>query len=287
MRLKIIDVNSKPPFDAVVDLRAYLGGVAKHSRIKRGLPTDPALESCSMDMFLKQHAYVGVTRTIVHARASGPGADPDAVHEVITNEDVLALCREYPEAFSGIASVDAIGDPEAVTVCEKAIDAGFVGITLLPGYMPVAARVDDPRLFPVYETCIARDVPVVLLNGGNAGPDMSYSDAVNIDRVAGLFPRLKIMVGYAGWPYVQPMMGVLYRRKNVWLMTDSYFPAMPGERDYLMALNSYAQDRFLFSFYYPLNPQRQHLERVLALGLSQLTLDRLLHGNAAELFNLT
>lgn len=284
--MRVIDANCKPPFPAALPMRSYSGGVAVWSRTKRGMPPDRAFESRSMNEFLAEQKRCGIVRAIVHARAMGPGATPTASHEGLPNAAVAELCAAHPETFSAIGSLDPVREPNAGDAAGSLLDAGFVGIAVSPGYMPDAVYADDTRLRAVYEVCSARQRPVVILNGGNGGPDLSWSDPVHIDRVAATFPQLRIVVAYAGWPYVQPMMGVLYRRPQVWVMPDIYFPGLPGQQDYLQALRTYAQDRFLYSSCYPVNPQRAHLEQVYALPLSPLALDRYLYGNAAELFGL-
>jgi predicted TIM-barrel fold metal-dependent hydrolase len=283
--MKIIDANSKPPCEAMLGLRFYSGGVAFGSRHKRGLPLDPALEKRSMELFVEQQAAVGIVHTVVHARAKGPGSSPQNSHEEIPNEAVAQLCAQYP-GFSGVGSVDPIADAMAAEKAARLLKSGFKGIQLLPGWMPEATKADDRRHFPVYEVCVEHDRPVFLVNGGNAGPDMSWSDPIATDRVAAAFPRLKIVICYAGWPFVLQALGVVYRRPNVWLMPDSYLPGMPGEQDYLSALRTYARERFLFSVYYPMNPQRAHLDRIMALDIEPSALERYLYANAAELLAL-
>ncbi|MDM0084704.1 amidohydrolase family protein [Variovorax sp. J31P179] len=283
--MKIIDVNSRPPHPALVVGRPYALNVARSSRARRGIPADPAFEARSMDLFFAQQADVGVVRTLIHAAARGPGPSPNGVVEEIPNEFVAALCAQHQQ-LSGVAAFDPIGNPNAPDQAKRAFEAGFVAAALMPGCMPDAAKADDHRLFAFYELCTSLGRPVFIRNGGNAGPDMTYADPLHIDRLAAAFPQLKIVVSYAGWPFAQQMMGVVFRRQNVWVCPDHYFPGMPGEQDYLAALRAWGQDRFVFSFYYPMAAQGQRLDQILSLDLPASVLDRFLYGNAAELFQL-
>ena len=284
--MKIIDANSSPPVSSLLRMRFYAEGMALTSRSRRGLPSDPALTEQSIDLFLQQQSDIGVVHTLVHGHAKGPGGNPLNKHNEVTNEEVAHLCAKYSE-FSGVACFDPVADPAAADKVSQVLQRGFIAAEVMPGWMPEPTTVDDRRLFPFYEACMAQDRPVFILSGGNAGPDRGFSDPLFIDRVAASFPRLKIIVRYAGWPYVQQVLGVVFRRPNVWLIPDTYFPAMPGEQDYLTALKTYAKERFLFSVYYPMNPQHERLQQVHALGLPASVLDRYLFGNAAELFDLT
>lgn len=286
MGLSVIDANAKPPVPGALELGIYSRGGVLSSRINRAQPLDPAFVIRSFDTFRTQQKRAGVRFTLIHAKANGPGFDPLGPHETLSNEAVAATVRELPGEFAGLATFDPVRDPAAGDGAQAALDDGFRGIALQPGYMPQPTTCNDRRLAPVYEVCAARGVPVAVLAGGFAGPDLSWSDPVHIDRLAQDFPQLKIIVTHGGFPFVQQAVGLLYRRENVWLMPDMYFPTMPGEDDYRAALASYASERFLFSSAYPLCPVRDQLDRLLRLDLPGNILDRYLYRNAMELFGL-
>ena len=46
---------------------------------------------------------------------------------------------------------------------------------------------DDRRLYPIYGHCEDVGVPVIMMVGGTAGPDLSYSDPIRTDRCWPIF----------------------------------------------------------------------------------------------------
>lgn len=285
--LGIIDASAKPPSAASRHLRSYAMGGGLQARIKRGLPPDKAILSQNLDDFVALQRGLGVTRTLVHAAASGPGYDPSASHETLSNAAVSEIVAAHPGALSGLASVDPIANPKAADELDRCFTpGGFIGLTIAPGYMPEPARCDDPRLDSIYEACIAHDRPVVILTGGFAGPDLGYSDPVNLDRLAGRMPKLRIVAAHSTYPYVEAGLCIVYRRPNVWLMPDMYFPAMPGEQSMLMGLRGFAAERILYSTCYPMCEPTTRLAQIAALQLPFPVLRRYLRENAAEVFRL-
>lgn len=282
---KVIDANCKPPFAAALRLKLY-GHVALASRRKRGMPLDDALERRSLERFLQLQRDSGIVRSIVPAKARGPGATPGAAEEELGNADVLALVRDHPDALAGLASFDAASDRDAAAGMMACYAQGFLGVFLAPGWAREPLYIEDARLLPFYEACAAAGRPAYVMCGGNAGPDLSYSDPVHVDRLAAAVPALKIVVSYGGWPYAGPMAAVLYRRENVWAMPDSYFPGSIGEEEYARAIRTFGSERFLYGSNYPVNPVREHLAQIDALGLPGRILERFLYGNAAELFGI-
>ena len=47
------------------------------------------------------------------------------------------------------------------------------------------------------------------------------------------FPRLKIVISHAFWPWVEASCGLAFRRKNVYLHPDLYGTVFPGYRDWI------------------------------------------------------
>jgi uncharacterized protein len=107
-----------------------------------------------------------------------------------------------------------------------------------------------------------------------------------VDRVAINFPELQVVMVHGGFPFVQEACGVMYRRANVWLLPDIYFPGCPGEQDYLLAARTFAQDRFLFGSAYPWAPLKEHVQRYLELPLSDAVKEKIMGDNARRLFQL-
>jgi predicted TIM-barrel fold metal-dependent hydrolase len=201
------------------------------------------------------------------------------------NDSVFAACRDRPDMFYAYAAVDPLA-PDAPDSIDGLRDAGARGIVVEAGIGEPAMYADDPRIDTEYEACLGAGLPVLLMGGGEAGPDVGYCAPVAIDRLAQRFPRLQFVNVHGGWPYVQESVGVAYLRPNVWMMPDCYFPGLPGESDFLLAIRTFLQDRFLFATGFPYCPVGEMVERYLRLGLDDDILEKVMAGNAARLFGV-
>jgi predicted TIM-barrel fold metal-dependent hydrolase len=208
------------------------------------------------------------------------------MHGSTPNAAVEEICRKYPGRFVGLAAVDPTNRRVAIAEIDRCVAAGMRGVNIEPGAYPVPMYPDDRRLYPIYAHCEDKGLPVVIMAGGNGGPDLSYSDPTHVDRVAADFPQLPIVVSHGGWPWVHQILHVAYRRQNVHVSPDMYLANMPGMRDYIDAANGFLQDRFLYASSYPLCPIRQYAEWFLTLPIAPEVLPKIAYGNAARLLGL-
>ena len=137
-------------------------------------------------------------------------------------------------AFFAYAALNPYDDPGAADAVAGLKERGAVGIVVEPGIADEPAYVDDPRIDPLCEACLGAGLPLLIMAGGEAGPDLSYCDPVLLDRLAIRHPQLQIVNVHGGWPLVQGALGVAFRRKNVWYLGDVYFPNLPGEADIVL-----------------------------------------------------
>lgn len=112
---------------------------------------------------------------------------------------------------------------------------------------------DDRRIYPVYEYCERHGIPVLLMGGGGNGPDLSHSNPEHIDRVCGEFPNMTVINTHGGYPWVQQICFTAFKRPNLYLCPDMYMYNIPGVSDYVMAANTFLQDRFVFGHGLPLH----------------------------------
>ena len=128
-------------------------------------------------------------------------------------------------------------------------------------------------------------IPVILMLGGRAGPDITYSDPKIINRIAADFPKTNFIISHGGWPWVQQILGVCFFQKNIYLCPDMYLFNCSGAADYIMAANNFMQDRFLFGTAYPLMPIVDCVSHFKGLFKPEV-LPKLLYKNAAKLLNI-
>ena len=244
-----------------------------------GFEPAPSARQKSMTLLLQEMDTAGVTIGVVIGRHSGR-------YGSISNDDVAAIVAAHPGRFVGAASIDPTNRKQAAAEIAVAIKAGFRAINIEPGAYAQPLLVDDRRLYPIYAQCEDADIPVIIMAGGSAGPDLSYTAPVHLDRVASDFPHMKIVVSHGGWPWVHQMLHIAFRRPNVYLSPDQYLANMPGMDDYVQAADGFLADRFLYASSYPFTPVKDYAEWFRKLPIKEESMQKLLYRNAARLLRI-
>jgi predicted TIM-barrel fold metal-dependent hydrolase len=273
--VKVIDFRLRPPLKGYLDTIMY-SQAARRDRITgyHGMTPARSAQEKSIDLLLKEMDEAGITRGVAMGRYSGP-------YGTVSNEDVAAIVREYPGRFVGVASIDPSDRRRAIAQIEQARAMGLVGVNLEPGAYPQPLYADDRRLYSIYAYCEDNNIPVVMMAGGSAGPDLSYTMPVHVDRVAGDFPKMKLAISHGGWPWVHEILHVAFRRDNVYLSPDQYLCGMPGTGEYVGAANGYLADRFLYASSYPFISAKDYLAWFRKLPIKPEVMERVLWRNAA------
>lgn len=278
--MKIIDFRVRPPLKGFLKMVMYSNG-ERRDRFTRqlGLAPAPSAQKLSMPLLVEEMKAAGVVMGVITGRMSDFLGSVD-------NEDVAAIVREHPGLFCGIAAVDPTNRRAAIKQIDDAIAGGFRGVNIEPGAYPAPMYADDRRLYPIYAHLEDRDIPTVIMNGGNAGPDLGYTIPIALDRVACDFPNLRIVVSHGNWPWVTEILHVAFRRPNVYVSPDMYLHELPGMDDYLKAANGFLADRFIYGSAYPLAPLKEYADWFLKLPLRPEAMEKCIYGNAARLLGV-
>jgi predicted TIM-barrel fold metal-dependent hydrolase len=204
----------------------------------------------------------------------------------VSNQDVADIVRAWPGRFVGIGSIDPRDRKKALAQIDEALALGLKGINLEPGTYAEPLYADDRRLYPIYAYCEDNRIPVTIMAGGSAGPDLSYTYPVHVDRVAGDFPQLRIAITHGGWPWVQEMLHIAFRRPNVYLSPDQYLCNMPGMEAWIQAANGFLADRFLYASSYPFIGVKAYAQWFRSLPIRRELLDDLMGRNAQRFLGL-
>jgi predicted TIM-barrel fold metal-dependent hydrolase len=129
---------------------------------------------------------------------------PDFTH-VMSSEHTIAEMAEmharirakHPGKFHVFQGVDPRWGRDGLDLFVRCVDEyGFEGLKLYPpcGYSP-----SDPSLFPFYEVCAERGLPV-LLHTGPTSPALSFAEAHpdHIDQAAMRFPTVNFILAHGG-----------------------------------------------------------------------------------------
>jgi len=276
----IVDFRLRPPVGGFLDTLMYSAGERRDGFTRTvGFEPSHAAQQQSMELLLQEMDAAGVHKGVVVGRLAGTlGSVPNA--------DVQRIVAEHPGRFIGAASIDPTSRQGACATIDQALRDGFKLINIEPGSYPVPMYADDRRLYPIYAHCEDVGVPVIMMVGGTAGPDLSYSDPIRTDRVLADFPQLKVVVAHGGWPWVNEILHIAFRRTNLYLSPDMYFSRMPGWEEYVKAADSFLADRMLYASSFPFCPVKDYKSWFERLPIKPENLAKVMGGNACRLLGL-
>lgn len=276
----VIDFRLRPPVGGYLDMLMY-ANAPRRDRATRMHGMEPAQSASrqSMSMLLDEMDRSGITLGVMVGRSS-------KAYGSVSNEDLKRIAADHPGRFLGIPALDLSDWRAARRQVDAAVAEGARAISMEPGAASEPVRNDDRRLYPLYARIEEAKLPVIIMAGGGAGPDLSYSDPVCIDRVAADFPDLQIVVTHGGWPWVHQILHVAYRRPNLWLSPDQYMVNMPGMTDWIAAADGFLSDRLIYGSSYPFLPADACADWFRALPIRPENMRRVMYDNAARLLAL-
>jgi predicted TIM-barrel fold metal-dependent hydrolase len=251
----IVDMRLRPPTKSWISKPQFKQGVPFYpSRV--GFPRPQSAEQRSMALLLSEMDEAGITWGVAMGRKS---AEP--LGEV-PNEELRDVISEYPDRFVAFAGIDVRQSPEQmVAEAERCLTwRGFVGASIEPGASDPPLRPDDPKLYPLYEFCQTRGVPVSISLSNllcvMVGAPVEFSSPLPLYKVARDFPKCDFIISHAAWPWVFETIGLAFACSNIFVSPDLYMVGlnMPGGSEYINAANSFLADRLLFGTAYPSRP---------------------------------
>jgi predicted TIM-barrel fold metal-dependent hydrolase len=274
--MKIIDFRLRPPMGGFLNANFKRQEIVMRICRKLGFEPAESVKQLSMDLMLQEMAEAGISKGVVVGRNT-------ASIGAVSNAEVHEVVKQFPDRFVAIASVDPINRRDAMRQIEEARALGMTMINMEPGLASEPMYCDDRRLYPIYAYCEDRNMPVMLMGGGNTGPNVSYSSPQHIDTVLNDFPSLTVISSHGNWPWANEIIHVAFRRENLYLSPDMYLHNLPGMDEYIKAANSFLSERFLFGTAYPLTPLVAYTRWFLGLPIGEAAMENILHRNAERL----
>ena len=163
-----------------------------------------------------------------------------------------ALSR-HPDRFVGSLEVDPNDITGVVRAIRSAKDVhGIVAVTTFPAGCNPQVPVSDRHYYPIYQTCIDLDLPIVV-NAGIAGPRLpsACQDVMHFDQVCYDFPELRIVMRHGAEPWEDLAVKLMLKWPGLFYMTSAFAP-----KYYPKAIVDYANTRgttkILYAGYYPM-----------------------------------
>jgi predicted TIM-barrel fold metal-dependent hydrolase len=161
--------------------------------------------------------------------------------------------KDHPGRF--ITSLEI--DPNDITGAVRKIrqykdEHDIKAITTFPAGCNPQVPVDDRRYYPIYQTCIDLDIPIIS-NAGIAGPRFpsKCQDVMLFDQVCYDFPELRIVMRHGAEPWEELAVKLMLKWPNLYYMPSAFAP-----KHYPEAIIEYANtrgaDKIMYAGYYPM-----------------------------------
>jgi hypothetical protein len=210
----------------------------------------------------------------------------------VPNETVAAACRDYPDAFTGLGSVDPHKGEAAVAEVARIADLGLRGVKFHPSLQAFAP--DDPAYWPIFAECERRGLLALFHTGtsgigarqpGGQGIRLDYAHPLKLDSVAAAHPGLTVVAAHFGWPWHMDLIAMALHKTNVYIDISGWSPRrIPAE--VIRELRGRLSDQFVWGSDFPFISPRRCLAEIDELGLPAEVTDKVLHGNAARILGL-
>jgi uncharacterized protein len=200
-------------------------------------------------------------------------------------EDLLPIIAYNPGRFRLVANVNPRLHQPPAAEAERQLGLGAVAVKVHPVHGGFRAEGHD--MYPVYDLCAERGVPVIVHTGGSIFPGSrpEAGDPKLMGRVAGAFPGVQFVLAHGGrGRWYADAARLALARANVWLD----LAGLPPKRlpDYYAGFDLAAlASKWIFGTDWPGVPGVARNARGLAaLGLRGGILAAVLGGNAARVY---
>jgi predicted TIM-barrel fold metal-dependent hydrolase len=162
-------------------------------------------------------------------------------------------CRRHPGRFAVSLEVDPNDIGSTVRAIREAhAVSGIVAVTTFPAGCSPQVPVSDRLYYPVYQTCIDLDIPIVV-NAGIAGPRVpsECQHVMHFDEVCFDFPELRIVMRHGAEPWEDLAVKLMLKWPGLHYMTSAFAP-----KYYPRAIVDYANTRgaekIMYAGYFPM-----------------------------------
>jgi predicted TIM-barrel fold metal-dependent hydrolase len=168
-------------------------------------------------------------------------------------ETSIRARKDHPGRF--VTSLEI--DPNDITGAVRKIrqykdEHDIKAITTFPAGCNPQVPVDDRRYYPIYQTCIDLDIPIVS-NAGIAGPRFpsKCQDVMLFDQVCYDFPELRIVMRHGAEPWEELAVKLMLKWPNLYYMPSAFAPKHYPEAIIKFA-NTRGADKIMYAGYYPM-----------------------------------
>ena len=210
----------------------------------------------------------------------------------VPNETVAAACRDFPDVFTGLGSVDPHKGDAAVAEVANIAALGLHGVKFHPSLQAFAP--DDPAYRPVFAACQEHGLLALFHTGtsgigagqpGGQGIGLDFARPIRLDAIAAAHPGLTVVAAHFGWPWHMELVAMALHKTNVYIDISGWSPKrIPAELVHEM--RGRLSEQFLWGSDFPFITPERCLAELESLDLPEQALRRVLHDNAARILGL-
>ncbi len=210
----------------------------------------------------------------------------------VPNETVARACEQYPDAFTGLGSVDPHKGERAVAEVAEIARLGLRGVKFHPSLQ--AFDPADPVHWPIFAACQEQGLIALFHTGtsgigarqpGGQGIRIDYAHPLRLDPVAAAHPSLTVVAAHFGWPWQMDLIAVALHKTNVYIDISGWTPRrIPAE--VIRELRGRLSGQFLWGSDFPFFTAERCLAELAELDLPADVAQAVLHDNAARILGL-
>jgi uncharacterized protein len=196
--------------------------------------------------------------------------------------------RDHPDRF--VTSIEV--DPNDISGCVRRIrqakdERDIKAVSSFPAGCNPQVPVNDRRYYPIFQTCIDLDIPIIL-NAGIAGPRVpsACQDVMHFDDVCYDFPELRVVMRHGAEPWEALAVKLMLKWPGLYYMPSAFAPQY-----YPKAIIDYANtrgaDKIMYAGYYPMGLSlRRIFDELPNVPLKDEVWPKFLRENAVRVFKL-
>ena len=210
----------------------------------------------------------------------------------VPNQTVADACREFPDVFTGLGSVDPHKGEQAVAEVAEIAALGLRGVKFHPSLQAFAP--DDPQYWPIFAACQQHGLLALFHTGtsgigarqpGGQGIRIDLAHPLKLDPVAAAHPDLTVVAAHFGFPWQLDLLAMALHKTNVYIDISGWAPRrVPPE--VIRELRGRLSGQFLWGSDYPFISPERCLAEFDELDVPAEAAAAVLHDNAARILRL-
>lgn len=203
----------------------------------------------------------------------------------VREEEVQEVIEALPGRVYGLFGINPREGMAGVRRLEEWVrSGGFKGAHLHTYGFGIP--INDRRYYPFYAKCVELGVPVVMQVGHSAERmPSSMARPILVDDIALDFPELVIVGAHTGWPWVEELVALAWKHRNVYIGTSAHHPKY-WDPALVQFAKSRGRGKVLYGTDYPVMDFADSLAAIDQLGLREDAKHLVIEGAARQVFKL-